>query len=192
MISLLNTIAFTEDASPDVVQIFNPGGEPWDLWRSNLSDSFRNETELIQCLAYIFIRLVTLEIDEEVHLPPVVLDELGWARGDTRHVYLVGGQDVQSLVEHAGRLAQRHKHTRPILHLPLLWILINVRRHVGLQLLATTVLLDLCLSSETAVLRLEVASLEWQKRCLWHSCLAECHLLLLDKRGESLANHRFK
>ena len=64
------------------------------------------------------IRLVSLEVDEEVNLAPVVVDEFGGLRLDTRHVDLVASQNTEGLVEHARSLRQSHEDASSILHLP--------------------------------------------------------------------------
>lgn len=99
MVSFLDAVALSQDLFSDVIEIFDSCREPRDLNRAYFGDIISDDLKLLNCGFHIIIFQSAFDVYVKVGLSPVVLDHFRWFRGNSSHVDLVRGKDVEGLVK---------------------------------------------------------------------------------------------
>ena len=114
----MDAVSLTEDLFANVVEVLDSSWEPWHFRRAYLGDSFGDELQLFNCCFHVRIFVSAFNVDEEIHVAPVVCGEFGGFRLNSLEVDVVGGEDVKCFIQDSWSLHERELQTGLPHHLP--------------------------------------------------------------------------
>ena len=126
VVCFLYAVALSQSFLAHKIKIFNTCWEPWHFRRSYFLHIFSYQLKLSDCLLYMFLLLLALNIDEKVCLSPITVIKYLWFRLNSSHVYSVVCQDANGLVQDTWGFAQSKLQTKPILRFPVIKLTLEV------------------------------------------------------------------